>query len=221
MPRAPTQNSIDTRISRKVKQSLPGAVFTTGDFAGMGGSKAVGKCLERLVKRGDLRRLARGLYDKPRRDEVLGVLWPSADAVIKAISEKDKIRVQPAGVHAANMLGLSEQVPAKYLFLTDGGSRMLKAGPMRIELKHTTPRNMAAAGRFTGLLIQAFKSLGPKHIDKWNLARLKKNVPAVERLGLLNDLDLAPAWMRPLFMELADQKRSKRMKPLPEPPEEG
>lgn len=221
MPRAPTPTSLDSRITRKVKQSEPGTVFTTGDFAAMGGMEAVFKCLERLVKRKELRWLARGLYDKPRHDEMLGILWPTPDAVIKAITDKYKIRVQPAGVHAANMLGLSEQVPAKYLYLTDGGSRMVKAGPMRIELKHTSPRNMAAAGRFSGLLIQAFRSLGPKHIDKWKLGRLKKTVPAVERQGLLNDLDLAPAWMRPLFMELAGKERSKRMKPLPEPPEEG
>ncbi|MDQ3003127.1 MAG: DUF6088 family protein [Fibrobacterota bacterium] len=219
MPREPTPTSLDSRITRKVKQSPPGTVFTPGDFAAMGGSKAVGKCLEWLVKRNELRWLVRGLYDKPRHDEVLGILWPSPDAVIKAITDKNKIRVQPAGVHAANMLGLSEQVPAKYIFLTDGGSRMVKAGPMRIALRHTSPRNMAAAGRFTGLLIQAFKSLGVKHIDKWHLARLKKTVPVADRLGLLNDLDLAPAWMRPLFMELAGQKRSRRMKELPERPE--
>jgi hypothetical protein len=174
------------------------------------------KCLERLVKANNLRSLSRGLYDKPQHDDLLGILWPTPDAVIKAISEKNKIRVQPAGAYAANILGLSEQVPAKIILLTDGGSRMIKAGPMRITLKHTTPRNMAAAGRFTGLLIQAFKSLGARQIDKLHLARLKKTVPAMDRLALLNDLDLAPAWMRPLFLELAGQKISKRMRQLPE-----
>jgi len=186
----------------------------------MGGSKAVAKCLERLVKREQLRWLSRGLYDKPRHDEVLGILWPTPDSVIKAITEKNKIRVQPAGVYAANLLGLSEQVPAKIVLLTDGGSRTIKAGPMRIALKRTSPRNMAAADRFAGLLIHAFKSLGAKHIDKWHIARLKKTVSAEERAKLLQDLDLAPAWMRPLFLELADQKPSTRMKKLKERPEE-
>jgi hypothetical protein len=112
------------------------------------------------------------------------------------------------------MLGLSEQVPAKYVFLTDGRSRMLKAGPFHFQLKHTTPKNMVAAGRFTGLLIQAFKSLGSKHIDKVHLAFLKKKIPAKELKGLLNDLDLAPAWMRPLFLDLAGSPPTARMKPL-------
>jgi hypothetical protein len=146
-------------------------------------------------------------------------LWPTPEDVIKAICDRDKIRVQPAGVHAANMLGLSEQVPAKHVYLTDGASRMVKAGPMRISLRHTSPRNMATAGRFSGLLIQAFKSMGPKHVDRFHLAHLKKNIPRKELKGLVKDLDAAPAWMRPLFMELAGTPRSKRMKPLPDRPE--
>lgn len=161
------------------------------------------KSLVRLVNRGQLRRLARGLYDKPRHSDLLGILWPDPDDVIKAICARDKIRVQPAGVHAANMLSLSEQVPVKYIYLTDGTSRMLESGPLRIALRRTSPRNMATAGRFAGLLIQAFKSLGPKHVDRFHLAHLKKDIPSKELKGLLQDLDAAPAWMRPLFLELA------------------
>lgn len=136
--------------------------------------------------------------------------------MIKAVTEKNKIRVQPAGVYAANLLGLSEQVPAKIVLLTDGGTRTIKAGPMRIFLKRTSPRNMAAADRLAGLLIHAFKSLGAKHIDKFHIARLKKIVHVEERLKLLNDIDLAPAWMRPLFFEIADQNPSPRKKKQPE-----
>jgi len=177
------------------------------------------KYLVRLVKRGLLRRLARGLYDIPRYSDLLGILRPYPDDVIKAICDRDKIRVQPAGVHAANLLGLSEQFPAKAVFLTDGISRMVKAGPMRIELRHASPRNMATAGRFSGLLIQGFKSMGRRHIDRFHLADLKKRIPAKELHGLLQDLDKAPAWMRPLFLELAGNSRPKRMKPLADTPE--
>jgi len=205
MPRAPSQHSLDTLITRVIKNSPPGTVFTTRDFLTMGNPKAVAKCLERLIKRKQLRWLSRGIYDKPRHDEVLGLLWPSLESVIKVIIDKNKIRVQPSGVYAANLLGLSEQVPAKIVLLTDGSSRTVKAGPMRIILKRTTPRNLAASGRFTGLLIQAFKSLGAKHIETGHIERLKKTVPKEERLKLLEDMDLAPAWMHPLFLELAER----------------
>jgi hypothetical protein len=219
MPKAPSPNSVDNSITRKVKQSVPGSVFTTADFTSFGGTAAVEKSLVRLVNRGLLRRLARGLYDKPRHSDMFGILWPTPEDVIKAICDRDKIRVQPAGVHAANMLGLSEQVPAKHVYLTDGASRMVKAGPMRIALRHTSPRNMETAGRFAGLLIQAFKSLGPKHVDRFHLAHLKKNIPPKELKGLVKDLNAAPAWMRPLFKELSGTPRTKRMKPLADRPE--
>ena len=132
-----------------------------------------------------------------------GPLWPSVNAVVKALVGKDKLRVQPAGVYAANLLGLSEQVSAKVVLLTDGASRSVRAGPMQITFKRTSPRNMAAANRLSGLVIQAFKSLGQEHITPQRLAHLRKILPTAERVRLLADLDLAPAWMRPLLRELA------------------
>lgn len=103
------------------------------------------------------------------------------------------------------MLGLSEQVPAKVVLLTDGISRTVQAGPMQITLKRTTPRQMAAAGRLSGLLIQAFKSMGSQHITPAHIERLRKNIPAVERAKVMKDLALAPAWMRPLLREVAQE----------------
>ena len=99
-----------------------GQAFTPDAFALLGSRAAVDKALQRLVARGALRRLSRGIYDKPRHDELLGLLWPSVDAVVQALTGTDKLRTQPAGVYAANMLGLSEQVPAKVEFLASLGS---------------------------------------------------------------------------------------------------
>jgi len=203
MPRSASPNSVDAQVARQVHQSSPGSVFTPDTFARLGSRAAIDKALQRLVARGGLRRLSRGLYDKPRQDELLGLLWPAVDEVIKALVGKDMLRTQPAGVYAANMLGLSEQVPAKVVLLTDGISRTVKAGPMQITFKRTTPRQMAAAGRLSGLLIQAFKSLGAPHITPARIERLKQNIPAVEREKVLQDLALAPAWMRPFLREVA------------------
>jgi hypothetical protein len=212
MPRAPSPNSIDAQIARRVQRSARGTVFTPAVFTALGSRAAIDKALQRLVSAGALRRLSRGLYDKPRDDELLGTLWPSVDAVVKAIAGKHKLRVQPAGVYAANLLGLSEQVPGKVVLLTDGTSRSVRAGPMHITLKRTSPRNMAAANRLSGLVIQAFKTLGPRHITPQRLTHLRKTLPAPERARLLADLDLAPAWMRPMLRELAQDKAASARK---------
>ncbi|MBI5628170.1 MAG: type IV toxin-antitoxin system AbiEi family antitoxin domain-containing protein, partial [Candidatus Rokubacteria bacterium] len=164
-----------------MQRSARGSVFTPATFTALGSRAAIDKALQRLVAKGELRRLSRGLYDKPRHDELLGTLWPSVDAVVQAVVGKDKLRVQPAGVYAANLLGLSEQVPAQVVLLTDGASRSVRAGPMHITLRRTSPRNMAAADRLSGRVIQAFKSLGPGHITPQHLEHLRKTLPAAER----------------------------------------
>lgn len=202
-PRRTVDSSIDAAISRKVRRAKPGRVFTPALFAGLGGRAAVDKALQRLVARDELRRLSRGLYDKPRQDPLLGILWPSVDAVVAALTGRDKLRLQPTGAYAANLLGLSDQVPARVEFLTDGTSRTVKAGPMQIVLKRTTPRQMAAAGRTSGLVIQALRSLGSEHVTLQRLEQLRRSVPADERRTLLEDLSLAPGWMQPTLRALA------------------
>ena len=139
-------------------------MFVPGDFLDIGSREAVDIVLHRLTRKGTIRRLARGVYDFPKEHPVLGLLQPSAEAVAKALAGRDHTRLQPAGAYAANALGLSEQVPAKAVFLTDGPSSDGEIGPMTIQLRRTTARNMAAAGRLSGLLIQALRELGREHL---------------------------------------------------------
>ena len=119
------------------------------------------------------------------------------DAIKQALERKDGLRLQPTGVYAANLLGLSEQVPAKVVFLTDGASRVVNVGPTQIELKRRTPRHMGRAGRLSGLVVQALRSFGQAHVQDRHVERLRERIPAGDRAGLLDDLALAPAWMHP------------------------
>ena len=196
--------SIDSKLKSRIYGHGRGSVFTPNDFLDLGGRDAVDKALSRLATSGEVRRLARGLYEYPREHPELGTLSPDIEKVAKALAGKDRLRLQPAGAYATNLLGLSEQVPAKAVFLTDGPSRTVKIGRQEIQLRRTTPRNMAAAGRLSGLLMQAFRHLGPQHITEQRMAHLKRTLPAKERNRLLKDLPLAPAWMHPLFRELAE-----------------
>jgi hypothetical protein len=195
--------TIDNRVISRIYGTGRGSAFTPNAFLDLGGRDAVDQALSRLAAKGTIRRLARGLYDYPREHPELGVLSPDIQKVAKALAGKDRIRLQPAGAYAANLLGLSEQVPAKVVFLTDGPSRTVKIGRQEIQLRRTTPRNMAASGRLSGLLIQALRHLGKEHITPTRVAHLKRTLPARERQRLLKDLPLAPAWMHPLLRELA------------------
>jgi hypothetical protein len=198
--------SIDFMVLSRVRGSGRGSVFVPRDFADLGSRVAVAQALHRLDKKGVLRRLTRGVYHFPKQHPKLGLLSPSAETIAAALAGRDRTRLQPAGAYAANALGLSEQVPAKAVFLTDGPSRTVKIGSMTIQLRQTTPRNMAAAGRISGLVIQAFRELGKENITPARIKHLKRTLPAQKRRELLKDLKLAPAWMHPIFRELAEDE---------------
>lgn len=197
--------SIDNQITYRIRGAGRGSVYVPGDFLDLGSRSAVDLALHRLAKRGMIRRLARGVYDFPKQHPTLGTLSPSSDAIAQALAGRDRTRIQPSGAYAANVLGLSEQVPAKAVFLTDGTSRTVKVGNATIQLRRTTPRNMAAAGRLSGLLIQALRALGKEHITTARISHLKRSLPADKRREILKDLKLAPAWMHPIFRELAEE----------------
>ena len=191
-------------IISTIYDQKPGWVFTPQVFASLADPRTIGVVLGRLVQKGTIRRLARGLYDYPKNHPELGELLPSAESVAKVIAQRDHIRLQPSGAYAANLLGLSEQVPAKVVFLTDGKSRSLKLGKLTIELKKASPRFMALAGKDSGVVIQALRHLGKEHIGDREKIRLKEVLKHKTKKELLERIEIAPAWMRSILKEIAD-----------------
>jgi hypothetical protein len=161
--------------------------------------------LYRLVRKGMIRRLARGIYDFPEEHPKLGKLQPSPDKIAEALIGRDCTQIQPTGAYAADLLGLSEQVPAKVVFLTDGPSRTIKIGATTIQLRRTTPKNMAMAGRLSGLLVQALRELGKENMTAKRLEHLKQILPLEKRQELLKDIRFVPEWMHSIFRKLAEE----------------
>jgi predicted nucleic acid-binding protein len=109
-----------------------------------------------------------------------------------------------ARADVAAFLALLSALGTEVVFLTDGPTRTVKIGSTTVQLRGTTARNMAAAGRLSGLLIQAFRKLSKEHVTPERRKHLKRTVPADQRRELLKDLRLAPAGMHPIFRELAE-----------------
>lgn len=198
-------NSVDSQILAAIKAQGDGAVFVPSDFLNLGSREAVDIVLHRLVQKGIIRRLARGVYDFPKEHPILGLLQPSPEKIAEALTNRDSMRIQPTGAYAANILGLSEQVPAKVVFLTDGPSRTIQIGESIIQLRHTTTKNMALAGHFSGLLIQALREVGKENITPERIEHLKRIIPLNQRQELLKDIRLAPEWMHFVFRKLAEE----------------
>ena len=196
--------SIDSKVLSRIYGHRGGWVFTPGVFRDLGNRTAVAAALKRHKQTGLIRQLARGLYDYPRSDPSLGVLTPKTDDIANALRDRDGTRLQPSGAHAANLLGLSEQVPVRVVYLTDGPSRQVQLGRRRIVLQHTTPRNMATAGKVSGLVIQALRWIGQRHTDERKvLSTLRRRLSDADKKQLLADLRYAPAWIADIMRKVA------------------
>ena len=199
--------SIDMKVKNRIHGHGRGWVFTPAHFSDLGSRDAVASALRRYRKSGPIRQLARGLYDYPRTDPEFGLLTPSSDSVAKALAGRDAVRLQPSGAYAANLLGLSTQIPMKIVYLTDGRSRTVQLGKKEIILKRTTPLNMATAGRISGLVIQALRHLGRKHVDEDIIDRLDRRLDMNDRKQLLNDVRFAPAWIADIMRRLGKKEK--------------
>ncbi len=199
-------NSTDSKILQRIKSRKRGWVFTPDNFADLGTRQAVDHALMRHRKSGLIRRLARGLYDYPKTDPELGALQPSTDDIASALAGRDATRLQPSGAYAANLLGLSTQVPMKVMYLTDGRKGKVQIGKRQIILKNTTPRYMATAGKISGLVIHALRHLGRKNVDQQIITQLERRLDEEARKQLMQDIRYAPAWIADIIHKLAAQE---------------
>ncbi|MCB9952506.1 MAG: hypothetical protein H6824_16145 [Planctomycetaceae bacterium] len=196
--------SIESKVLQRIYGRGRGSVHTQVSFSDLGQRDTVDKTLKTLTDRGTLRRLAKGLYDYPMIHPKLGPLTPPPETIAKALAGGEAMRIQPSGAYAANLLGLSLQVPANVEFLTDGNNRKVEVGNQTITLKRTTPKNMATAGRISGLVIQALRYLGQSAVDETVVRKLAAILSDKDRNTLKRDLKYAPAWIAKIMRQLAD-----------------
>lgn len=196
--------SVRDKLVKRIYAKHRGWVFTPNRFLDLGSRRSVDEALSLLEKAGTIRHLARGLYDYPASHPKLGTLSAQPDAIAKALSESESTRLQPSGAYSVNLLGLSQQVPAKYVYLTDGASKRVQVGKLEIQLKQTTPKNMKTAGRASGLVIQAFRYLGKDGVTDKGVAQLKRTLSAEDKIKLWKDRIYAPAWMHEHFKQITE-----------------
>jgi hypothetical protein len=197
-----TPASVPDQVMKRVRASGRGSVFTPRDFLDVAARAAVDQALSRLARAGQLRRLARGLYDFPKLHPKLGPLSPDPDDVAQALARETGSHVQIDGARAANALGLSTQVAAQSSWLTDGPSRRVVLGKRVVDLRNASPKHLIAPGSPAGTVVQALRHLGASRAaDLLQVA--SRNLSDGDKKILAKSASQAPAWMRSTLLSIA------------------
>lgn len=203
--------SVADRIMERVTAHERGKwVCTPGDFLDLGSRAAVDQALSRLVRAGRLRRAGHGLYDMPRMSGVLGRPAPvDLEAATAALARRDGVRIMPDGLVAANQLGLTNAVPAKASYVTDGHSRTLKVDGRTLRFRHAGPRVMKWAGRPSAPAVQALRWLGRDAAgDPEVVSILRRQLPDAAKRDLSENSRDLPGWARPLARRITADRNA-------------
>ena len=195
------------RIMKKVAARPIGQwVCTPKDFLDLGSREAVDQALSRLVKAGRLRRVGHGLYDRPRISKLVKRPAPvDMDAAIAAVARRDGVRIMPDGSAAANQLGLTNAIPARISFVTDGHSRALKIDGRAVRFRHAGPSVMQWTGKPAAPVVQALRWLGRgTATDARVVSTLNRNLPAHVKMDLWHHRRDLPGWIRQLVRSLTN-----------------
>ena len=189
-------STIQDHILKRIRRQGRGRIFIPKDFLDLASRDAADQSLSRLVKSGEIQRLGRGLYQYPRMNERLGIpLGPDLDEIADALGRQTGSRVVPSGAVAANRLGLSTQVPAKPVYLTDGRTRQVQIGGTVIQIRHAAPKELPVGSRTSAMVFQALRHLGREAVDNQVIARLRRGLSPEQRQELLRDARYTTDWI--------------------------
>lgn len=185
------------QVRARVKNASPGDIFIPADFSDIAEARRITMCLSRLREEGTLEKVKRGVYMKPRYSKLLNrTVPPRESAVAKAIARNYGWTITPCGDTALNMLGLSTQIPAVWLYVSDGPYKTYEMGGIKFQFKHTDRKNeLNNVSETTALLIQALRALGRDNIDAQTVSYLSSKLSAEEKQQILQESHYVTAWV--------------------------
>jgi hypothetical protein len=200
-------NNVQDDILDRIRGQGRGKVFTPKDFLDLGSRDAADQSLSRLVKGGEIQRLGRGLYHYPRVNERLGIpLGPDLDEIAEALARQTGSRVVPSGAVAANRLGLSTQVPAKPVYLTDGRTRQVRIGSTTFQLRHAAPKEFPVGCRTSAMVFQALRHLGQVAVDAQVVSQLRRALSSEQLKELLRDARYTTDWIATVVRQVVREE---------------
>ena len=201
-------SSYTKQIRDRIISAPDGSVFVNSDFADIADSNTIKQSINRLIQEGILRRVIRGVFDKPKYSKLLGeYVAADPDAVAKALARCYHWTIAPCGDTALNMLGLSTQVTAVWSYISDGPYKIYEWDKTKIEFKHRTNKEVTGLSSMTILVIQALKTLGKEHVDEKTIRVLSRRLNEDEKAALLAEGAEATDWIYTVIKEICKGER--------------
>jgi hypothetical protein len=198
--------TMQDQIVARIERLGNGKAFSAKDFLDIASRGTIDMALATLTRNGTIRRIRRGLYDVPKVNPRLGgQLSPDIDEAARAIARRQRWKIVPEGAWAANLVGLSTQVPSKIIYLTDGPNKEVPIGRRTIHFKHARPKAMAGLGGKFALVVQALRHLGKEGVGPREIETLRGVLSAAEKRKLVKDTRFGVDWIYEVAKRIAEK----------------
>ena len=201
-------NSYMEKIRERIMQAPDGSVFVNSDFADITDTNTIKQIISRLIKEGTLRRIIRGVFEKPKYSKLLQE-YVAADPneIANALARCYHWTIAPCGDTALNKLGLSTQVTAVWSYISDGPYKTYEWDKTKIEFKHRTNKEITGLSPTTILVIQALKTLGKENTDSKVIRILSHRLNTEEKAALLREGSEATDWVYNVIREICEGEK--------------
>ena len=207
-----TRGNIKSAVMERIVESQPHSVFFITDYTDLGAAETIRKILFEATLRGILEQAAHGIYVKPKESRFGKVPIP-LEYLAEEIAERDKCLILPTGSTAANLIGLSTQVPMNLSYITTGSTRTIEIGDRKINFRHASPKNFAAKGTVMPLLIQGLREIGEENISGVEYEAIRRFIEKQQDPYLQEDLRLAPIWIQRIIKKILQNETLATAKP--------
>ena len=187
------------RIKEYITNIPEGKPFTTNSLRSFASTDNIRQILNRLVKAGEIKRLTRGVFLKPKLISIIGEQLPLASDIAQTLAESTGETISIHGSEAARLLQLTTQVPMRPIFYTSGNTRTLKFANRTVKLQHVNPSKLISPGTTGGLIISALMYLGKENVTIETIKTIKGRVSSEEFQQVTTMIEHMPAWVADLF----------------------
>lgn len=195
------RGNVKNTVMQIIDESPSHSIIFIADYAHLAGAETIRKILREATINGILEKAGHGIYIKPKISR-FGIVPITLEKIARKIVQRDRCEILPTGATAANIVGLSTQVPMNLSYITTGSTRAINVGDRKILFRHASPKNFAAKGNTIPLLVQALREIGEANISGAEYDAIKRFIDKQQDPYLQEDLLLAPVWIQRIINNL-------------------